>query len=501
MTRRSAWALALITLSAALIRLLTLGHQSYDHDEAVTAARVLQPSLGATWDAIVGGERSPPLYYLLAWPWSKLFGTGAVGLRSLSAVFGTLTVPIAYRATVEFARPRAGLIAAALVALNPYLVWYSQEARSYALFVLFSAVALVYFARSLRAPSRRSLTLWAIASALALLSHYFAAFLIGPQAVLLLLADGRRRRTVVAVTAIAAIGLAVIPLAVAQEGGGRRNGFTQISVAGRTGETLLDYAASEEPAPFSGSRPVDLLQAGAGAGGALLLILAVGVLATRGSPEEKRGALAVGVAGGAAIMVPLLLALAGVDFLNPRNLIGSVVPLLVVAALGFGAQRGGRLGIAGAVASCVLFSAVLAAVYGSAQMQRPDWQGAARAIGPASGPRILVVPHNGDDPLAYYLGARKFKASRFPRGLRVREIEVLSTRFDVTPPGGGFRLVREEGLAPQFVLRRFRAAHAQRVRVDQVSGDRVLHERSSALVDGVSENDASAAGMALSAVR
>jgi 4-amino-4-deoxy-L-arabinose transferase-like glycosyltransferase len=485
MTRRAAWALASITLIAALIRVFTLGHQSYDHDEAVTAARVLQPGLAGTWDAIVGGERSPPLYYLVAWAWSKVFGTGAVGLRSLSALFGTLTVPLAFRATVEFARPRAGLIAAALVALNPYLVWYSQEARSYALFVLFAALALLCFARSVRAPSRTSLTLWVVASALALLSHYFAAFLIAPQALYLLLAAQRRRRTLVATAAIGAVGLALIPLAVAQEGSDRRNGFTQLSVAGRAGETLLNYVASEEPGPLSGGRSVDLVQVGAGLGGGLLLIGAVGLIAARGSPEEKRGALAMGVAGGAAIVVPVALAVVGVDFLNPRNLIGSVVPLLAVAALGFGGERAGRAGMAGALAGCVLFSGVLAAVYASAQMQRPDWRGAAQAIGPASGPRILVVPHNGDDPLAYYLNAEKFKASQFPGGLRVREIDVLSTRSEIAPPRHGFRLAHQQGLAPLFVLRQFRAARPRRVQVSQVSGDRVLEERSSALVDGL----------------
>jgi hypothetical protein len=108
----------------------------------------------------------------------------------------------------------------------------------------------------------------------------------------------------------------------------------------------------------------------------------------------------------------------------------------------------------------------------------------------------LVVPHNGDDPLAYYLGAQKLKASHFPRGLRVQEIDVLSTAFDVSPPGHGFRLVREQALAPLFVLRQFRAARPQRVRVEEVSGHRVLHERSSALVDGLAEANSSAAGAA-----
>src|SRR3954465_11424371 len=88
--RRELWTVAGITLVAALIRFSTLDHQSFDHDEAVTAIRVLQPNLGDMLSVVGRLERSPPLYYLLAWPWSKLFGTGEVGLRSLSALFGTL---------------------------------------------------------------------------------------------------------------------------------------------------------------------------------------------------------------------------------------------------------------------------------------------------------------------------------------------------------------------------------------------------------------------------
>jgi mannosyltransferase len=137
--RRELWTVAGITLVAALIRFSTLDHQSFDHDEAVTAIRVLQPNFGDMLSVVGRLERSPPLYYLLAWPWSKLFGTGEVGLRSLSALFGTLTVPAAYLAAREFGSRRAGVIAALFVTLNPYLVWYSQEARSYALFALFSA--------------------------------------------------------------------------------------------------------------------------------------------------------------------------------------------------------------------------------------------------------------------------------------------------------------------------------------------------------------------------
>ena len=130
---RRSYALLGITAVAAVVRFATLDLQSFDHDEAVTATRVIHPSLFDTLSAVVDSERSPPLYYVLVWGWSKIFGTGEVGLRSLSALFGTLTVPLAYAAAATFGSSRrVARFAAAFVAFNPYLVWYSQEARSYA---------------------------------------------------------------------------------------------------------------------------------------------------------------------------------------------------------------------------------------------------------------------------------------------------------------------------------------------------------------------------------
>jgi hypothetical protein len=86
------------------------------------------------------------------------------------------------------------VIAAVLVASNPYLIWYSQEARSYALLVAFGALGLWLFARSLHDPSRRTLGGWvAVASGLALCTHYFAIFAILAEAALLFARLGRRR--------------------------------------------------------------------------------------------------------------------------------------------------------------------------------------------------------------------------------------------------------------------------------------------------------------------
>src|SRR3954471_7598806 len=138
------------------VRFTRIGHQSFWLDESYTVDLV-QRSLGDMLDGVSRTESTPPLFYVLAWLWAKLFGHGEAGLRSLSAVVGTLTVPVAWRAAREwFSGARAGLIAAALVAVNPFFVWYSQEARSYALLVLMAALSLLFLGRAVRSPTPRA---------------------------------------------------------------------------------------------------------------------------------------------------------------------------------------------------------------------------------------------------------------------------------------------------------------------------------------------------------
>jgi mannosyltransferase len=482
MDRRWTYAVLGVTVLGAIVRFATLGVQSYDHDEAVTAARVLHPSLFDTLSVVAHGERSPPLYYVLAWGWSRAFGTGEVGLRSLSALIGTLTIPLAYLATKELINRRpVALLAAALVALNPYLVWYSQEARSYALMALLTTAAFLFFARSLNRPSPRSLAMWALCSALAVCSHYFAAFLIAPEAIWLLMRAGHRRQAALAVTGVIVVGLALIPLAVTQEGSGRRNGFTDIALSSRLGELSLNFVAGQEPSPFAGTRLVDALQLCSLVGGAVLAVLAVVLLVHVGTSDERRAAVVASVVGGAAIVVSVALAAIGIDFINPRNLIGALVPLLVFLAIGLGVRRGRWLAALAGAAACVMFAVVLAATNLSAQMQRPDWRGAAAALqGAAPDAKVFVVPQNGNAPLPYYLNA-DWQSRDKPARTRTAAIAVLSTNYRVTPPPGPFKLTYERRLPPDFLLWRYTSPRPRAVRLRDLTGNHVLSERSTVL--------------------
>src|SRR5204862_8087269 len=129
------WAVAALTVLGAALRFTRLGHQGYWFDEGNTVLLVhLSP--GRMLGLIPQSESTPPLYYCVAWVWARAFGFGEAGLRSLSAIAGVLAVAVAYGAAAKMISKRAGVIAAALAAFSPLLLWYSPEAPAYELVVL-----------------------------------------------------------------------------------------------------------------------------------------------------------------------------------------------------------------------------------------------------------------------------------------------------------------------------------------------------------------------------
>ena len=214
------WPLVALTAFAALLRFSTLGVQSLWFDEAFTPLHVLHPSLIKTLEVVPRTENSPPLWYVIEWFDYRLFGSGAYALRLPSAILGTALVPVAWAIGRELADRAAAVACAALVAVGPLFVWYSQEARTYALFMFTTGLAMLAFVRVLREPSGRRMTLFAVAGALCLLSHYFAVFILAGMGVWLLADPRTRRRSLPALAALGLVALALLPLISAQGGRG-----------------------------------------------------------------------------------------------------------------------------------------------------------------------------------------------------------------------------------------------------------------------------------------
>jgi mannosyltransferase len=414
------WALAGLTALGVAVRFASLGLQSYHHDEVITALRVLPGSFGDMLHSVKVSESNPPLYYVLAWGWSKAFGTGEVGLRSLSALFGAATVPVGYLIARQLAGRRAGLVLAALIAVNPMLIWYSQEARSYALLVFFGALALYFFARALDSGRGRDLAFWALASALALCSHYFAVFAVAIEVVWLIVALRSRWRLVLpAVGGVVATGLALLPLANSQTNPTHIGWIENSPLLERLWETAVSFLVGETghviaEAPRERYALVPLILAGV----ALTLVL------LRGERRERRGAALGLVLGFGVAALTAVAALAGKDYVVERNLLPALIPLLAVVAIGFATAGARRLGLLLAVALCAYWLAFDVHVTQTPNLQRPDFRTVTDALGqPRNGRRAIVTWKLAADPVRYYLHDQ---ALRMYGGVeRIGEVAVL----------------------------------------------------------------------------
>jgi mannosyltransferase len=472
----------LIALGAAL-RFSTLDLQSYRYDEAVTVGRILQPSLFDTLSVIPDSESTPPLYYFVAWFWALPFGTGEVWLRSLSALAGTGTILVAYLGAVALPLPRrAGLLAAAIVAVSPVLIWFSQDARVYALLVLLAALSFLFFARARRSGARRDLAWWAVFSALAIAAHYFAAFVIIAEGALLLLNGRNRRAVAVAVLTIAAAGALLAPIALHQAENAHASWIADQPVGERLERVGAKLVGSDNGNEHGIRQPgpIPLLIPAA------LALVALALLLWRSDPDERRGARIAALVGGGGLALPFMLGLLGSDYFNGRNVLPAFVPLLILLGAGFGVRRAGRVGLVLGAAFCLCSLVYTLEINRLPRLQREDLRNAAAEVG-SFGPDEAVVTarYANNQPLRYYLDARFAKSSLPP----LREIVLIGSRHAadrnadrILPPA--FRRVESKPVSYNNTLTRFRSPRSVRIPLSRLERGALVgaRKRSSVLI-------------------
>jgi mannosyltransferase len=427
-------AVAALTVLAAVIRFYRIGHQGFWFDEATTALLV-HFSPGKMLGLIPTSESTPPLYYCIAWVWVRVFGDGETGLRSLSAVAGVATVPIVYCLGARLSSVRAGMIAAALAACNPLLIWYSQEARAYQLLVLLSAASLLAFTYLLERPTPRSAAAWAILSGLALATEYYAVLVVAPAALWLLYRHRRSRAVQVAIGFVVVVGLALVPLVLRQERTGRSKWIAHISLARRVKQLVPQFVIAFGSPAYGVLEPLAVA----------LAVFGVVLLVTRAAGLERRGAYLAGAIALGGLVLSLLLIAAGIDDLLTRNLLALWVPAAIAVSAGFAVRRPRLLGAGAATALCVIGLVAAVGVARTPDLQRPRWQELAGLIGihpPPGGREILVQRYKDLLPLSLYLPGLKFVAGRHPAGTppQTRVHRATVSEFDIVafnPPDSG----------------------------------------------------------------
>ena len=173
-------ALIIILLGAGL-RFYQLGQDGLWLDEIITQARTQRPVFNMLkWVWL--HEEHPPLFYLLAYQ-NRILGGSDFAVRLTSVAAGILTIPVFIKLGRKFWGAPAGLLAGLLLALWPVHIHYSQEARQYALLMLFTSASMYWLYRSVTIGNTGAWFGYSIATICALYTHYFSFLWIISQVV------------------------------------------------------------------------------------------------------------------------------------------------------------------------------------------------------------------------------------------------------------------------------------------------------------------------------
>ncbi len=209
------WILVELVGLAALLRLIGLGAESLWFDEAYSVAfasadlsllNFLRPGGFAFTDKNV--------YHILLHFWLDL-GRTEFMIRLLSVICGVATVLVVMGVARRLFGRRPAAWAAGLLAVSPFHIWYSREARMYVLAGLFAWLAVLAVVEVIR--SRRTPALWAmyaLCAALGLYTHTFAILVVAAVnvwAILVFILEPQRRK---AIGAYLAANAALLVLAV-----------------------------------------------------------------------------------------------------------------------------------------------------------------------------------------------------------------------------------------------------------------------------------------------
>jgi uncharacterized membrane protein len=174
----------------AVTSLWLSGHTREDMDADILTGREVGVADLATYQRVspdrgilatldVGTRGDPqvsPLHLVLLRLWTDVFGDSVTAARSLSALFGVLSLAAIYWLALELlGSPSGAWVATALMSVSPFHIAYSQETRTYAFWTLAVIVATAALLRALRIGTNASWAAYAAAAGLALNAHALSA--------------------------------------------------------------------------------------------------------------------------------------------------------------------------------------------------------------------------------------------------------------------------------------------------------------------------------------
>ncbi len=330
--RFPAWSLGVLiasVLAASFLRLKSLGAASLWSDELVSWWAVSAESLGDVISRSTSCMATPSLSFLVEYLSVGLGGASEWSLRLPSALAGIATVVVIFFAGRRMFGPATGATAAALLAIHPVHLWFSADARPYALAMLLAAGSTWAVSELLRSASWLSVAAYAVLTAALLHTQFiFLPFVLAQVIVLGLALAGRAGATVPAPARVGAAlgGAALLSLPVLPQ---------LLGIAGRAKSLTWSFPGDLPPGVFSFFQTTPLAVALLLAFGAWMVVWPKGErFLARHEARQNPDLLALLL----GFLVPSLLLTFGALALElptlakPRYLSASLVPCVLLVA-------------------------------------------------------------------------------------------------------------------------------------------------------------------------
>lgn len=196
---------AVLTAVGAALR-IHLAQQSLFADELSTRFVIAGRGL-ADMVRVVGtdAEITPPLYFVTSWLTTRIETTPFL-LRLPSVVAGVATIPLVYVLGARTVGHRAGVVAAALTTFSPFMVFYSTEARGYALMMALVLGAALCLLNAAERGGRGWWAGYAACTCAAVYTHYTSVFALAGLFVWAVATQRHALRALLVATGVAVIG-------------------------------------------------------------------------------------------------------------------------------------------------------------------------------------------------------------------------------------------------------------------------------------------------------
>jgi 4-amino-4-deoxy-L-arabinose transferase-like glycosyltransferase len=204
--------MTLILLAGFALRLFQINAVPLRGDEAFTVLHWMREPLAQSLSGLATIDPQPPLAYALYRGFGLVIGSDERVVRLLPALVNLIGVAALYGAGRRIGGTRLGLIAAALYAASPVILWHAQDARSYGLWIALSALSLWLALRAIERDHWLDWALFVLVQIAAAYLYYLELLFLGALTVYVLLQIRRRPRLVARwFVALALIGLALAP--------------------------------------------------------------------------------------------------------------------------------------------------------------------------------------------------------------------------------------------------------------------------------------------------